>query len=84
MRRLSVAEKKFIAQQAVGGLIDSRWCSMAHVETLRRMSVGGSQEDLDLRSLTLYADSQINAQQVSHDSLVPGSSRVTLYRSTNS
>jgi hypothetical protein len=54
------------------------------VETLRRMSVGGSQEDLDLRSLTLYADSQINAQKVSHDSLVPGSSRVTLNRSTNS
>ena len=57
------------AQQAVGGLIDARWCSMAHLETLR--GPVASSNKLDWTELTIYSDDQIDIVFTPFDSANP-------------
>ena len=55
------------AQQAVGGPIDARWCSMAHLETLRGTEASSNRLDC----LTIYSDDQIDIVFTPFDSANP-------------
>jgi len=67
--RYGVEPHACFAQRAAGGLIDSRWCSLAHLDTLRTWLPG--EGVLDSPDLTLYADDRIRIVFTPFDSANP-------------